>query len=104
MKLSNEQRARAVGMLESGVNQAVVAKEFGVHRSTKSRLQSTFRETNTVADRPRAGRPCVTTLRQDQTIRLMHLRHRLKTASRTASEIPGRNRPVDSQETVLRRF
>jgi len=25
MKLSNEQRARAVGMLEAGVNQAVVA-------------------------------------------------------------------------------
>jgi len=48
MKLSNEQRARAVGMLEAGVNQAVVAREFGVHRSTISRLQSRFRETNTV--------------------------------------------------------
>jgi len=30
MKFSNEQRARAVGMLEAGVNQAVVAREFGV--------------------------------------------------------------------------
>jgi len=55
-------RARAVGMLEAGVNQAVVAREFGVHKSTISRLQSKFRETNTVADRPRAGRTCVTTL------------------------------------------
>jgi len=26
MKLSNEQRARALGMLEAGVNQAVVAR------------------------------------------------------------------------------
>jgi len=104
MKLANEQRARAVGMLEAGVNQAVVAREFGVHRSTISRLQSKFRETNTVADRPGAGRPRVTTLRQDRTIRLMNLRNRLKTASRTASEIPGRNRPVDSRETVLRRL
>jgi len=55
-------------MLEAGVNQAVVAREFGVHRSTVSCLQSKFRETNTVADRPRAGRPRVTTLRQDRTI------------------------------------
>jgi len=67
MKLSNEQRARAVGMLKAGVNQAVVARAFGVHRSTISRLQSKFRETNTVADPPRAGRPRVTTLRQDRT-------------------------------------
>jgi len=104
MKLSNEQHAHAVGMLEAVVNPAVVAREFGVHRSTVSRLQSKFRETNTVADRPRAGQPRVTTLRQDRTIRLMHLRNRLKTASRTASEISGRNRPVDSRETVLRRL
>jgi len=48
MKLSNEQHARAVGMLEAGVYQAVVARDFGVHRSTISRLQSKFRETNTV--------------------------------------------------------
>jgi len=73
MKLSNEQRARAVGMLEAGVNQAVVAREFGVHRSTISRLQSKFRVTNTVPDRLRVGRPRVTMLRQDRTIRLMHL-------------------------------
>jgi len=30
VKLSNEQRLRAVEMLEAGVNQAVVAREFGV--------------------------------------------------------------------------
>jgi len=75
MKLSNEQRARAVGMLEAGVNQAVVVKEFGVHRSTISRFK--FCETNIVADRPRAGRPRVTTLLQDRTLRLMHLRKSL---------------------------
>jgi len=81
MKLSNEQRARATGMLEAGVNQAVDAREFNVHRPTISRLQSKFRETNTVADGPRAGRPRVTTLREDRTIRLMHLQNRLKTAT-----------------------
>ena len=48
MKLSNEQRTRAVEMLEAGVNQAVIARESGGHRSTISRLQSKFRDTNTV--------------------------------------------------------
>jgi len=72
--------------------------------STISRLQSKFHDTYTVADRPRAGRPRVTTLRQDRTIRLMHLRNRLKTATRTESEIPVRNRPVVSRDTVLRRL
>jgi len=91
-------------MLEAGVNQTVVAREFGVHRSTISRLQSKFRKTNTVADRPRAGRPPVTNLRQDRTIRLIHLQNHLKTATRTASEIPGRNRPVVSRDTVLSRW
>ena len=76
MKLSNDQCA--VSMLEAGVNQAVVAREFGVHRSTISRLQSKFHETITVADRPRAGRPRVTTLRQDRTIRLMHMQTTLR--------------------------
>jgi len=38
MKLSNEQRARAGGMLKAGVNQTVVAREIGVHRSPISRL------------------------------------------------------------------
>ena len=60
-------------------------------------MQSKFRETNTVADRPRA-------LRQDRTIRLMHLQNHLKIATRTASEIPGRNRPVVSRDTVLSRL
>jgi len=69
MKLSNEQCERAVGMLKAGVNQTVVAREIGVHRSPISRLQSKFRKTNKKADRPRAGRPRVTTLRQDRTIR-----------------------------------
>jgi len=91
-------------MLEAGVNQAVVARAFGVHRSTISRLQSKFPETNTVADCPRAGRPRVTTLRQDRTIRLVHLQNHLKTATRTASKIPGRNRPVVSRDTVLSRL
>ena len=97
MRLSNEQRARALGMLEAGTNQTVVAVTFGLHKSTISRLLQRYRTT-------RSGRPRVTTLRQDRTIQLIHLRNRFKTATATAREIPGRNRPVLSRDTVLRRL
>ena len=86
IRLSNEQRARAMGMLDAGVDKTVVARQFGVHRSTISRLAEKFRQTNTVNDRPRAGHPHVTTLRQDRAILLMHLRDRFKTATQTARE------------------
>ena len=46
----------------------------------------------------------MTTLRQDRAIRLMHLRDRFKTATRTAREIRGRNRPTVSRDTVIRRL
>ena len=104
MRPSIEQRARAIGMVQAGADQNVVARHLGVHKSTISRLVQKFRQTNTVNDRPRSGRPRATTLRQDRTIRLMHLRNRFKTATRTAMEIPGRNRPTVSRDTVLRRL
>ena len=54
-----------------------------------SRLAEKVRQTNTVNDRPRAGHPRVTTLRQDRAIRLMHLRDRFKTATRTGGRFVG---------------
>ena len=42
-----------------------------------------------VAQRPRSGRPRVTTQRQDRRIRLVHLRNRLRTATDTAREVIG---------------
>ena len=104
MMLSNQQRARALGMVEAGVDQSAVARTFGVHRSTITRLVRRYRETGTVNDRPRSGRPRATTLRQDRTMRVMHLRNRFKTATSTAREIPGRYRPRISRDTVLRRL
>ena len=74
MRPSIEQRARAIGMVQAGADQNVVARQLGVHKSTISRLVQKFRQTNTVNDRPRSGRPRATTLRQDRTIRLMHLK------------------------------
>ena len=75
-RLDNSSRDRAVGMLELGASQADVARRFGVSRMTISRLWRRFQTTNSTADRPRSGRPRVTTPRQDRMIRLRHLRNR----------------------------
>jgi hypothetical protein len=40
-------------------------------------------------DRPRIGRPCVTSQRQDIHLRLIHLRNRMITAEDTAHRTPG---------------
>ena len=84
MRLSKEQCACAMCMLDGGADKNVVARHFGVHRSTISCLVKKVRQTaqtNMLNDCQRAGCPCVTTLRQDHAIRLMHLRDHFKTAS-----------------------
>ena len=53
MRLTNVQRAGAICMLEAGTDQNVVARQFGVHKSTISRLSQKFRQTNSVNDPPR---------------------------------------------------
>ena len=57
--------------------------------STIERLVRRLRETGRVADRPRSGRPRVTSQRQDRAIRLAHLRNRHLTATETAVNTVG---------------
>ena len=67
-----------------GQRQQQVALQFGVNVSTIERLHRRLRNTGRVGDRPRRGRPRVTTPRQDRAIRLAHLRNRHVTATKTA--------------------
>ena len=56
------------------------------------------------ADRPSSGRPCVTSVRQDNFIRQRHLRDRFVTAESTSSVVVGnRGRPI-SRYMVRRRL
>ena len=79
-KLSNLDRARALGFLEAGWTQHAVAAHFGICRKTVSRLQSRYRKTGDVKDRERSGRPRVTTQRQDRYIETTAVRKRFVTA------------------------
>ena len=81
-----------------------VARAFGVHVSTIYRLTDRFLQNNNVVDRPRSGRPRVTSQRQDRNIVRTHMRDRFLPATTTARQTVGtHNRPV-SHTTVRRRL
>ena len=98
--LGNDERHRAMGMLDGGMSCRHVARHFGCSPSTINRLLQRHRETGSVNDRPRSGRERVTTPDQDRYIVLQHLRDRFLTASETAAATPGRHQPRISGNTV----
>ena len=65
-RLSNEERGWALGYLEAGVSISRVARMFHVTRRTLYMLTETFNLTGTTQDRPRMGRPRVTTHAEDR--------------------------------------
>ena len=77
--LSNVDRGLALGQLQAGRTQLEVAAGFGVSQNKISRLQRRYGETRNVADRPRSGRPRVTTPKTDRGIRFVAARHRFIT-------------------------
>ena len=63
-----------------------------------------LRDTGRVADRPRRGRLCATTPRQDRAIRLAHLRNRHVTATETALTTVGNHNCHIHPKTVRNRL
>ena len=101
VKLTNDQRNEAIGMLRNApVN--VVAQQFGVHRTTIERLKRRKERTGSVKDFERSGRPRVTTAAEDHAIRTSHLRRRFQTAAETARRWVGGH--AISRHTVRRRL
>ena len=101
-RLDENQRLRAIGMLQAGLAQNVVARHFGCHRNTILSLWRRFRQSGNTRNHRRSGRPRVTSRRQDNHIRLVHLRNRFQTSNLTARSIPGL-RPISSR-TVRNRL
>ena len=91
-RLNETDRGRAVGMIEAGVRHSDVARQFGVHRNTVDALWRRYQQFGATRDRPRSGRPRVTSIRQDTYIRVVHLLERLRTACLMARSIPGLRR------------
>ena len=66
-----------------GMSATVGQRHFGCTRKTIERLWSLFYVTENVANRPRSGRPRVTTAAVDRYIVLQHLRNRCLTTAAT---------------------
>ena len=90
-KISYAEKNQAIGMLRAGLSAEAVSGRLRVSKRTIERLKSKYRDTGTVNDRPRTGRPRKTSTAEDRHIRTLHLRNRQKTASDTARNWVGNN-------------
>ena len=97
-RLSSQDRGIAVGLLQAHVSAREVARRLGCSHVTVLRLLERHQETNSVADRPRAGRPRVTTHIQDQQMVENQEQHPFEPAVRTALAVSV------SPQTVRRRL
>ena len=103
-RLTPAERERAVGLLTAGEDPRAVAVAFNVHLATIYRLQQRFTATGVTDDRPRTGRPRVTTQRQDCHIFRHHVRDRFQTANETGRNTLGNHQRLISGQTVRRRL
>ena len=103
-RLTEVQQGQAIGMLLQGQGQLQVAAHFGVHIRTIQHLVQRVRVTGRVIDRPRSGRPRVTTPHQDRFIRLAHLRNRHLTATETENNTIGSHNRHIHPDTVRNRL
>jgi hypothetical protein len=62
LRLIENQRLCAIGMLQAGLAQNIVARHFGVHRNMLQVLLGRFKQSSNTRDRQRSNRPRVTSL------------------------------------------
>ena len=103
-QMSTFLRECAIGMLTAGMSTRALARELNVNFSTISRLQHRFKEFGSTSTRPHTRRPRVTTPAQFLHIHLLHLRDRLRPATRTADETVGLHNRRMSAQTVRNRL
>jgi transposase len=96
-RLNEDQRNNTIGRLQTGETQTHVSRVLNVSQSNISRLWDRYQQQGSTHDRPRSGRPRVTTSAQER-----HLRDRFTTATSTAAAIPGQRRISD--QTVRNRL
>ena len=66
--LQKKDRWRIIGMWEAGQTQTVIARQIVINKSHVSRLIAKYRLTNGVTDRPRPGRPRISSASNDRVL------------------------------------
>jgi transposase len=82
-RISNQNRAIAIGLLEAGTPVKQVARRMDVSPNAIRKLQQTFMDTGQVKDRPRSGRSKGTTHKEDRLVINRTLRRRTSTGNNT---------------------
>jgi len=81
--LSIKDRNIALGLLLGGARASDVARRFGCTERTIYRLQQRVRQTGSVNDLLRSGRPRITTPREDRYMVTSSSRHRFMSATKS---------------------
>ena len=86
-KMSNLDRARALGQLQAGQSSRRVAMAFNTSRQSIDRIRQRFAASGDVKDLPRSGRTRATNRAEDQLITNTTLRNRFTNAPTTTRRI-----------------
>ena len=86
-RVSKHLRNQAIGLREAGVSKIDVACRLNCHVSTITRLQNRYNTFGSVSDRPKSGRPRLTTRRKNVNMRVSHLQNRFLPASDTGKRM-----------------
>lgn len=104
IRLTEAQRWRAVGMLQTGSNQVQTANVMRTSQSVVSRLWTRYRRTGQVADLQRSGRPKSTNGRDDRLVVNQALRNRRLTATDLQQYLRGVRGVNVSRQTIRNRL
>ena len=103
-RLSREERERAIGMLQAGLSARRVSRMFNCSHPTIIKLRDRFHASGTTSDRPRPGRPRVTTANEDRQLILWHLRDRFLTSTSSVRRYHRDTGRVIGVSTIRRRL
>ena len=104
IKLTGDDKARAITLLSLGYTQREVARRLGVSQSVIGRLKLRHQLIGSVDERPRSRRPRGTTAAQDRHIVLQAERQRLKSAVELDAEFNQTHRIRMSAQTYRNRL
>lgn len=103
-RLSHNDRNSICILREEGWTVQALAERFGVNRRTIMRLEQKVRQTGSIEDRPRAGRPVVMTPRQNRILRRMSTEDRHQVSRTLRQRLQQEHNIRVSQRTVARRL
>ncbi|XP_050516744.1 uncharacterized protein LOC126891605 [Diabrotica virgifera virgifera] len=102
--ISEFNRVRIVTLIEEGHTQVDVAVWVGVNQSDVSRIVKKYRETNSVSDRPKSGRPRIANNVQERFLTLTTRRNPSMTAPAIRRELQQAHIIVICDQTIRNRL